>query len=257
MSITESGSAPASRLPRVSRLWLGLAVTSVFLVVSVLLAYRAVDAERVAVSREAESVRLGDELSEASDLLTDEVRKFVVTADPVHLQSYWYEIETRRTRERVLSRLDALGTPAEELRLLESAKNQSDELVATEIRGMRLMLTVMGVPEASMPVSVRNYRLLAADAKLPPAEMVALAQRIMFDKTYSNAKRRIMEPVEAFRHALHERVTRETTAARQRTNSVLGALAASVAATALLVLLFVWRRLLEVKEASSHDPEST
>jgi hypothetical protein len=210
-----------------------------------------VDAERVAVSREVESMRLGGQLEAASDLLTDEVRKFVVTADPAHMQNYWYEIETRRTRERALSRLDALGTPIDELRLLEIAKNQSDELVNTEVRGMRLMLTVMGVPEASMPASVRNYRLLASDAKLPPAEMVALAQSIMFDQSYSNAKRRIMEPIETFRRVLHERVTRETTAARQRTNYVLGALTTSVAATALLVLLIVWRRLLEVNEADA------
>ncbi len=164
---------PLRDLPRVSRLWFGLAVTSLLLGLSLVFLYRAVDAERVAVSREAESVRLGDQLSAASDRLTDEVRKFVVTADPTHMQSYWYEVETRRTREVVLSRLDALGTPSDELRRLETAKNQSDGLVTTEIRGMRLMLTVMGVPEASMPISVRNYRLLAADAKLPPTEMVA------------------------------------------------------------------------------------
>lgn len=241
-------SEPKRSIFGVSQLWLALAVILLGLVVISALHSRAVDAERAAASREAECVRLGHALLGASDMLTDSVRKFVITADAAYLQAYWYEIDTRRTREGVLTRLDELGAPAEELELLETAKRQSDELVTTEIRGMKLMLVVMGVPEESMPPSVQSFRLLAADAELPATEKVALAQSIMFDKAYSEAKARITGPIERFQRTLQERVSRETTAARRRTDALTRGLFAGIWAGTLLILLVVWRRLLDVKD---------
>src|SRR3954469_5794802 len=98
--------------------------TGALLAGGVVLTKRAIEHQRVASERQAEHRKLGIQLADSSDLLTNEARKLVVTGDRRHEQLYWNEIENTKTTDRVLARLKQLGAPASELGLIaESNKN--------------------------------------------------------------------------------------------------------------------------------------
>lgn len=93
-----------------------------------------------AVIKQATFKQLGLDLAAASDYLTDEARKFSVTTDIKHLHNFWREINSTRTRDKVLEQLKILQASPAEFALLDLAKQNSDALVATETRSMRLVL---------------------------------------------------------------------------------------------------------------------
>ncbi|OQY45738.1 MAG: hypothetical protein B6242_09505 [Anaerolineaceae bacterium 4572_78] len=195
-------------------------ISVVFLVMALLLSgsvyflTQAIEAERLAVERRAEYKQLGIDLSDASDYLTDEVRKYVVTTNEEHLDYYWEEIYVTKTRDKVLEQLDKLGTPQEEVDLLAEAKANSDALVNTETRGMRLVLEVKGVAESDMPSDVAAYKLSPEDESLDDATKLMKAREIMFDQQYHEDRRIIMKPIAEFQTMMHTRVDNDVEEAR-------------------------------------------
>jgi len=143
---------------------------------------------RDAVGRQAEFRQLGIDLADASDYLTNEARNFVQFGERIHFDNYWREVDETKTRDRVVERLKELGSPAEELALIEEAKRRSDSLVKTE------------------------------DAALAAAEAGDFdeARKLMFGEQYEADKTRIMEPITEFQTVMNERAERETATAQNR-----------------------------------------
>src|SRR5919107_5807485 len=149
-----------------------IVATATFAVMTLLLAFGVLrtgsantDLER-ATDERAEFRQLALDLAGASKLLTDEVRAYAVTADPVHLENYWREIDETKTRDRVVARLEQLGATETELGLLKQAQENSNGLVATETRAMRLVLDAAGTAPADMPGPVAEFEPAAADQAL-------------------------------------------------------------------------------------------
>jgi methyl-accepting chemotaxis protein len=199
---------------------------SLFLVGSIFFNNRAMESERRAVSRQAEFKQLGIDVAKASDYLTDECRKYAVTADSRHLQNYWNEINVTKSRDKVLARLKQLGAPQEEFDLIAQAKQNSDALVNTETRAMRLVLEANEVPEATMPAAVAGYKLGAADQALNKAEKLSTARRIMFDAQYSQDKDLIMSPIAEFQLKMNKRAAQEAEKTRGQTQTAFSFLIA-------------------------------
>jgi signal transduction histidine kinase/DNA-binding response OmpR family regulator len=151
-----------------------------------------------AITRQAEFKQLGINLADASDYLTAEAQKFSVTADVTHLNNYWEEIYVTRTRDNVLKRLKVLQASQQEFDLLDLAKQNSDALVATETRSMRLVLEVLGYEKHDMPKPVAAWKLSPEDKKLSNEEKLKIARDIMFDKKYHTDKDLIMNPIADF-----------------------------------------------------------
>ena len=92
-----------------------------------------------------------DEFNEACFTSKRGVLSVVESQFGVHL------IEVTKTRDNVLSSLKALKAPQQELDLLALAKQNSDALVATETRSMRLVLEALAIPIEKMhPASQNN-----------------------------------------------------------------------------------------------------
>ena len=189
----------------------------------------SIKAEQTAEKRRTEFKQLGIDLAEASDYLTDEARKYAVTTDIEHLYKYWEEINDTRTRDHVISRLQELNSPDEELALLAEAKKNSDALVDTERHSMRLVLEAVGQPESSMVPEVASFKLSSADSALSREEKLAKARDIMFDNNYDNFKKTIMSPIAEFQEIMNSRLESELEAARRGTSS----------ATAIQIILAV------------------
>jgi methyl-accepting chemotaxis protein len=215
------------------------AVTAALLVVGVLMTSGAnSDLER-ATSERAEFKQLGLDLAGASKLLTDEVRAFSVTTSQEHLDNYWAEIDETKTRDRVVARLKQLGATQEELSLLEEAKANSDGLVTTETRAMRLVLDAEGVDPSEMPGPVAAFELEAGDAALSPEAKLAKARSILFDETYYGDVASIMAPTKKFEAKVNERTAaavRSAESKRDRARALLILLALLIPASMAAVL---------------------
>jgi methyl-accepting chemotaxis protein len=148
----------------------------------------ALQAEREAVARRFEFRQLARDLAAASDLLTNEARRYAVTGRKQHYDDYWREVKETKTRDRVVARLKELGAPKDELDLIEKAKANSDALIKTEDAAM----------EAVAKGDMERARLL------------------MFGEQYDRDKAVIMAPIDEFGAKLSARAEAEVAAAQSR-----------------------------------------
>jgi methyl-accepting chemotaxis protein len=200
----------------------------------------AIQQEHQAVARQSELKQLAIDLAAASDYLTDEARQFAVTGHLEHLQNYWHEIDMTQTRNRVLTRLKELEAPAKEVELLSLAKRNSDTLVATETRSMRLVLEAQQVPKSSMPLAVAAWQLSVEDSQLSPEEKKDVAIKIMFDAQYKANKRIIMEPIAEFQKLINARAADELEAAQHQADTATLVLAVMVFLILIGIGLILW-----------------
>jgi hypothetical protein len=154
---------------------------------SAIAALKTID-EQLALHRQAEFTQQGLTLAAASDYLTDEARKFSVTADDKHVKNYWDEINVTQRRDKVLARLKELGATPDDFDLIALAKKNSDALVNTETRSMWLVLSAKGVTPDKMPPAIGSWKASADDVAMTPDAKLAKAREIMFDAQYEKDK---------------------------------------------------------------------
>ena len=158
-----------------------------------------VQREAQAKDERAALAALGQELADASDYLTDEVRKYAITGEIEHLKNYWDEVCVARRRDTVIHTLEGFALPEEESELLAQAKRNSDLLIDTEIRAMKLVLLAQGQP-ADADKTVRAYLERVQAFPLEPsdtadADFQRTARSLLYDAAYERAKNEIMTPI--------------------------------------------------------------
>jgi methyl-accepting chemotaxis protein len=181
----------------------------------------AIHEQENAIARQAQFKQLGIDLADASDYLTDEARKFAVTGDMKHLKNYWDEIEITKTRDNVLTSLKALNAPQKELEQLALAKQNSDALVATETRTMRLVLEALNIPQSSMHPTIAAWKFSSEDKALKAEEKMKVATDIMFDAQYHADKSIIMGPIAEFQKIMNARAAHEAQTAQHKTQTMI------------------------------------
>lgn len=190
---------------------------AVMLIWSILYMNSSIRAEQNAEKRRTEFKQLGIDLADASDYLTDEARKFAVTRQIIHLERYWEEINVTRTRDKVISRLQELDSPKEEMELLAKAKKYSDALVDTERRSMRLVMEALGAKDTDMVPEIASFKLSEEDKGLSTEDKLLKAIEIMYDARYDSDKKNIMDPIAKFQNIMNIRLESELEAARRGT----------------------------------------
>jgi methyl-accepting chemotaxis protein len=206
------------------------AVISLLLIGSVFFANQAIQQERTAVSRQATFKQLAINLANASDYLTNECRAYVQFGDKQYLDNYWNEILVTKTRDNVLSQLSAMGAPSAAFDQVALAKKNSDALVGTETRAMRLVLEATHVPQANWPAAEVSWTMTAADEALNDAAKMVTARQIMFDAKYASDKSIIMGPIAQFQAIINAQATQQVADAQSHTGLAL---------TLLVVLAFL------------------
>jgi methyl-accepting chemotaxis protein len=190
------------------------ALIGVLLVVGVLMARSAVGRAERAVERQLAYRELGQDLTRASDLLTNEARAYSVSASGDHLAAYWREVDVTKTREHALARLKQLGASPDELALVEQAERSSEALVETEARSQRLVLEALQTPEAKMPAAIAATKLAPDDESLAVDEKLAAARSIMFDARYTADEAKAAKPMARLQQLLNDRASADAVAAR-------------------------------------------
>lgn len=182
-----------------------------------------VHAEQDAEQRKTQYEEMGEKLSKASDYLTEEVRKFVVTKDLEHLNNYWKEVKIEKNREKVIENLSPLKLPKSEERLLKLAKEYSDFLMDSETKAMRLVLDTMEVNEENLnlPREVREYKLNVVDQNLSKEEKLEKARNLILGEEYTINKKIIVNAIDNFQITMNTRLEEELSIARKGTTQAL------------------------------------
>ncbi len=187
---------------------------------------------------------LAEELQRSSDDLTQMVRAYVVTGNPIHKKHYleilsirdgksprpidyhniyWGVVSSNDKRPTehsnqtipLLTLLKHSGVRDNEFALLAQAKANSDALTRTEFAAMQLVESAQPTTEA-----VRTS-----------------ASRLLHDEAYDQAKKAIMQPLRAFREIIDKRTT---DAVRQAEAEAL-LLRAIFVLIGLLLVIMLWR----------------
>lgn len=218
----------------------------------------SVQREEAAEIRRAEYKQLGQDLADASDYLTEEVRYFAVTGDIEHLYNYWEEVFDKRTREVVIDTFEQSQPPKEEQESLEEAKKYSDALIETEINSMRLVLHSQGMTERDFAGNAKLRQYVAyvlANTEIEDygtqrnnlslENMKSQAVKMLYDEAYERGKEKIMNPIQTFQEQMNTRLNQEVELRRQETKnaSMLQIILAVTSILALGMLLEVIKRL--------------
>lgn len=166
--------------------------------------------EREVKEKKTVCEELSQILYNTSNYLTEEVRRFVITKNITHLNNYWEEVNVGCKREYVISELEMMDLPFEEQRYLNVAKENSDLLIYTETRAMRLVADSMGIAEELLPNEVQNYVLNVVEKEMTKEEKLNTARALLFSDQYSFEKDTIINNIEEFQDKLQVRLTAET-----------------------------------------------
>jgi methyl-accepting chemotaxis protein len=165
--------------------------------------------ERAASEQRMELKQLGIDLANASNELTSEARMYVQSGERQHFNNYWNEVNSVKTRDRVIKRLQELHAPQAELDLIEKAKQTSDSLVKVEMAAFQ-----------------------AVDA-----HEMDKARQLMFDEKYNVAKKEIDSLLHQFESKMNERANQEFLAMEDRSHNVSWSLQIAVYTVSLVVML--------------------
>ena len=215
----------------------------------------SIQKEEEAQTKRMEYRQLGEDLADASDYLTAEVRYYAVTGRIEHLANYWNEIFHTKERERVISAFENnQDSPENEKKLLQEAKKYSDLLVETETCSMKLVLlskgdTVQSYADDKQVMEyieyVLSYELSEEQEKLTAEEMRSEAVKILYDKNYETYKNKIMTPIEEFTRLMNTRMDQEVEKRKNETKiaTVIQVVLAVVELMAIAFLLYLMNGL--------------
>ena len=147
-----------------------------------------------------------NDMANASDYLTSEVRIYVASQDSQHMEHYFQEVVENRRRDKAVAVLDEyLGNTAAR-DYLDQALIYSNELMEREEYAMRLVVEATGAPLPDIAETLGRVNLSEADAALSADEKVALAHSMVFDDTYQHYDDLIDQNVRQCKDALLDRM---------------------------------------------------
>lgn len=150
------------------------------------------------------------EFGDASKYLTDEVRAYAGTADKIHYDNYWYEVNTAKNRELNLAKLRELGLTDEEEAMVSTISNTSNNLIPLE--------------EEAMGYTGQGKTSKAMD--------------ILYGTTYSEGVKLITETIDKFDKTIQARMQHEVDVQARFVNVV------SVVAYSLVVITMITQIML-------------
>lgn len=123
-----------------------------------------------------------------SGFLTEQVRLYVVTADPVYAEAYFTEINQTHSRELALESLDSIQPGDEVHDYLRTAIQYSNDLIEQEIYAIKLVMTATGYDESQFAQEIQELALSPEDLALDAAAQSKKAQELVFGTGYQDTK---------------------------------------------------------------------
>ena len=168
-------------------------ILTVITIASTYSTHRSYTRMQEATKRFIEARENANNMQNASDYLTDQVRSFVITGNRENAENFFTEVNVTRRREMALENLGRYFGENEAYRALSNALDSSNELVNTENYAIRVALEAYGYNVADFPQELQETKLQDADASLDAVGKLALATRLVFGESYQAQKTVIYE----------------------------------------------------------------
>ena len=132
-----------------------------------------------------------DDVVEASDYLTEQVRSFAVTGERVYLDNYFREIDETKRRDKALQMLDKNSENKEAFSELEDAIRESKILEEQEYYAARMAIEGFGYDVSEFPETIQEHHLKEEDLSLSQDEKKRKAIELLFNDRYQERKETI------------------------------------------------------------------
>ncbi len=182
---------------------LNIAMFAIAIIISVILFYEMhetstiykrthkVTQTQIVLEESAEDVRV------ASDYLTEQMRRFVITGDREYLDNYFTEAFVTKRREKALGTMEKHQENRDAINNIRNATEGSNELMDTEYYAARLTVEAYGYDVSEYPEEIQNVTITEGDLKLSVDEMKAYAIQLLFNDAYSKKKDQIMSNMDS------------------------------------------------------------
>ena len=141
-------------------------------------------------------------LMEASDFLTENVQRYVITGDSRFMHNYLSEAYDSRRREKAVDHMAEFPAAAEALTQLKKAMNASKMLMDQEYYAMLLILSTK--PGEPVPDAMKEMTLRDEDIALPDSEKRRLAEINVFSEDYYRQKELIRQGMAESLYEIHQ-----------------------------------------------------
>lgn len=200
---------------------------------------KAIQSDQDAARRKSVCEQLGKNVEDASDYLTEEVRKYIATGEEIHFDNYWNEVRRVSRREEAITRLKQMNLGNDITLLLELAKTVSDELIQTEAEAMYLEKCFLGHSSDEELLSYLTGEECNKIQRLSKEEQRLQAISLLFDENYSKKKEVIYNYISDFNMLMTQRLDRDVRLAREATEEAILIGNISWVATVVLVLFII------------------
>ena len=136
------------------------------------------------------------ELQESSNYLTEQARLAAMTGNSTYVDNYFEEVDKNQRREVALAELEERLSNNEASQLLQSAMDQSVQLMQTELYAMRLVREADGSNPSTWRQELQNVQLTSEDAALSNEGKLKLAQDLVSNRAYEDARSSIASKTE-------------------------------------------------------------
>lgn len=126
---------------------------------------------------------------QGTDLLTEAVRRYVVTMKPEYIESYFDEALKIRHRDRALEMVRDMQIDQKLKDSLANAMKASRDLMSTEYHAMHLI--AMKSKNETLHREVRDYPLTPEEQKMSIDQRHERAEQLLWDETYIKTKSEI------------------------------------------------------------------
>ena len=126
---------------------------------------------------------------QGTDLLTEAVRRYVVTMKPEYIESYFNEVLKERHRDRALAMIKDLHIDRSLKDALDYAMQASRSLMNTEYHAMHLI--ALKSDNETLHREVKDYPLTPEEEKMSIEQRHERAEQLLWDETYIKNKTEI------------------------------------------------------------------
>lgn len=166
-----------------------LSVFFIFISIKGILDFKALEAnteQLIACENVAKDIR------SASDLLTNDVRLFVMTSDRKYTDSCFEEANITRSQEKAIEKFESMFPDNIFITDLNKAVSESEKLMQTEYYSMRLICDVGGFDKTTLDAEIINVSISKEDNSLANDEKIVKAQNLVSNRNYEESKNTII-----------------------------------------------------------------
>lgn len=140
-------------------------------------------------------------LMSASDYLTENAQRYVISGNRRYLDNYLTEANDTRRREKAVDHMAEITDASKALIKLREAMGVSKKLMYQEYYAMLLVLSTK--PGEPVPDLLKNMSVRAEDQALSVPEKLRLAQSYVFSENYYHQKEQIRESMAESLNEIH------------------------------------------------------